>query len=162
MFPSSWLNLLLLDENSNPKSDIRCPLCGERLRIFRNGHYWRYRFEGNDRVAVQRYGCRNPGCPRKTFSIPPHPLLPVCRIPLCLLMVILKKHRAEDYTVSRCARWLKRSWNTAKRALATATRLLDWFTHKSGTGAIFNLSCRPSTWPAFTRAYSYAFFPGRR
>ena len=124
MFPSSWLNLLLYDENSNPKSDIRCPLCGEQYRICRNGHYWRYRYEGNDRVAVQRYGCRNPGCPRKTFSIPPHPLLPLCRIPLCLLMVVLKKHRAEGCTVSRCARWLKRSWNTARRALKTATRLL--------------------------------------
>lgn len=132
MFPSSWLYLLLLDENSNHKSDIRCPLCGEQYRICRNGYYWRYRFESDDRVAVQRYGCRHPGCPRKTFSIPPQPLLPLGRIPLCLLMVILKKYRTEDYTVSRYARWLKRCWNTAKRALTTATRLLDWFVHESG------------------------------
>lgn len=162
MFPSSWLNLLLYDENSNPKYDIRCPLCGEQYRICRYGHYWRYRFEGDDRVAVQRYGCRNPGCPRKTFSIPPHLLLPLCRIPVCLLMMILEKHRAESCTISRCARWLKRSWNTARRALKTATRLLDWFIHESGAGAFPGLPCLPSAWPAFTRAYSYAFFPGRK
>ena len=162
MFPSSWLYLLLSDKKSNPESDIRCPLCGERLRICRNGHYWRYWFDSDDKVAVQRYGCRNPGCPRKTFSIPPHPLLPFCRIPLCLLMMILKRHRVKGYTVSRCARWLKRSWNTAKRALSTAARLLDWFIQESGAGAFPNLPCRLLAWPAFTRAYSYAFFPGRQ
>jgi hypothetical protein len=88
--------------------------------------------------------------------------LPLCRIPLCLLMVSLKKYRAKKYTVSRCARWLKRSWNTARRALTTAARVLDWFVRESGAGALPIIPCRTPAWPAFTRAYSYAFFPGRR
>lgn len=75
MFPSSWLSLLLLDENSNPESDIRCPLCGECYRICRNGHYWRYWFDSDDKVAVQRYGCRNPGWPSSSAgTITPLPI----------------------------------------------------------------------------------------
>jgi len=161
MFPSSWLTILRSEENSNPKADIRCPLCGERLRICRYGHYWRYRFEDNGRLAIQRYGCLNPGCPRRTFSIPPHPYLPFCRIPLCLLMAVLIKHRVKKHTINRCARYLDLSWHTAKRALASAYRLLNWFIHESTAGAITLIPCLKHTWPAFTRAYSYAFFPDR-
>ena len=161
MFPSSWLSILRSEQNANPKADIRCPLCAERLRICRYGYYWRYRFEDDDRFAVQRYGCLNPGCPRRTFSIPPHPYLPICRIPLCLLMAVLIKYRLKKYTVSQCARLLNRSWNTAKRALTSASRLLNWFMHESSAGAIPMIPCLDHTWPAFTRAYSYVFFPAR-
>jgi hypothetical protein len=162
MFPSSWLTILRSDVNSNPKADIRCPLCGERLRICRYGHYWRYRFEDDGQVAVQRYGCLNPYCPRQTFSIPPHPYLPICRIPLCLLMVVLILHRVKKYSISRCARFLNLGWNTAKRALASAYRLVNWFVDESAAGAIPPIPCLEHTWPYFTRAYSYAFFPDRR
>jgi len=161
MFPFSWLTILLFDEKANNKPDIRCPLCGEKFRICRNGHYWRYQFESNDRVAVQRYSCRNPGCPRRTFSIPPHPLLPFCRIPLCLLIAVFQRHYVHKDSVSQCARWLNRSWNTAKRALKQAVRLLAWFTHESDAGAIPMTPCLPQSWPTFTRAYSYVFFPER-
>ena len=162
MFPSSWLSILCSCHNANHKSDIRCPQCGERLRLCRNGHYWRYRFEGDDRIAVQRFGCLNPGCPRQTFSIPPHPYLPVCRIPLCLLMAVLVLHRVKEYTISQCARFLNRSWNTAKRALTSAFRLLDWFVLESTADAIPQIPCLAHAWPAFTRAYSYAFLPALR
>jgi len=162
MFPSSWLSILQSEENTNPKADIRCPLCGERLRICRYGHYWRYRFESDDRFAVQRYGCLNPACPRRTFSIPPHPYLPICRIPLCLLMALLINHQSGRYSVSRCARWIKRSWNTAKRAVTSASRLVHWFVYESRAGTIALIPCLDHTWAAFTRAYSYAFFPARQ
>lgn len=162
MFPSSWLSILRSEKNATPKSDIRCPLCGEKRRIRCNGHYKRYQFESSDRIAVQRYDCRNPSCPRRTFSIPPHPYLPMCRIPLCMLMAVLIKYREEKYNISRCARWLNRSWDTAKRILTSASRLLKWFVHESHTGAIPLIPCLDHTWPAFTRAYSYAFFPARQ
>lgn len=161
MLPSSWLSILRSEKNANPKPDIRCPLCGERLRICRYGHYWRYRFEGDDRFAVQRYGCLNPYCSRRTFSIPPHPYLPTCRIPLCLLMSVLIKYREGKYNISRCARLLNRSWNTAKRALTSGFRLLKWFMHESHAGGIPLTPCLDHSWPTFTRAYSYAFFPDR-
>jgi hypothetical protein len=162
MFPSSCLTILLSDENANSKADIRCPLCGERLRICRYGHYLRYRFEDDGRLAVQRYGCLNPGCPRRTFSIPPHPYLPFCRIPLCLLMAVLINHRVNKHTINRCARYLKCSWHAAKRAFTSALRLINWFLRESSAGAIPLTPCLEHTWPAFTRAYSYAFFPDRR
>ena len=159
MFPFSWLSILFPDDKSNYKSDIRCPLCGERLRIRRNGHYFRYRFDKDETMAVQRYGCRNPGCPRRTFSIPPHPFLPVCRIPLCILMAVLIMFRVQKYSISLCARWLNRSWGTAKRSLTLAARILDWFTREANAGAIPKMPCVPGQWPGFVRAYSYAFCP---
>jgi hypothetical protein len=87
--------------------------------------------------------------------------LPLCRIPLCLLMAVLVLHRVEKYTISQCARFLNRSWNTAKRALTSTSRLLDWFVHESAAGAIPQIPCMVHAWPAFTRAYSYAFPPDR-
>jgi len=162
MFPFPWLFILRSEENANPKSDIRCPLCGERSRICRYGHYWRYRFEGDDRLAIQRYGCLNPICSRRTFSIPPHPYLPICRIPLCLLMAVLIKYREGKYNISQCARLLNRSWNTAQRALTSGLRLLKWFVYESHAGGIPLNPCLDHAWPAFTRAYSYTFFPDRR
>ena len=164
MSPLSWFIVLLSASkaNSNFKSDIRCPLCGECYRICRNGHYWRYRFEDDRHIAVQRYFCRNPDCLRKTFSVLPFPCLPFCRIPLCTLMVLYHEYTVHKRIVSQCARRLNRSWNTAKRALTTAARILDWFTHESGAGAIPIIPCLTHAWAAFTRAYSYAFFPDRR
>ena len=162
MFPSSWLSILCSGEKANPKADIRCPLCGERLRICRWGYYKRYRFDSDERFAVQRFGCLNPACPRRTFSIPPHPYLPICRIPLCLLMAVLIRYRAEKHTINRCGRFLNRTWRTAKRALTSAARLLDWFVKQSTAEAIEPIPCSDHAWPAFTRAYSYAFFPDRR
>lgn len=162
MFPFSWLSILFFESNSNPKADIRCPLCGERLRICRNGHYFRYRFEDDEPMAVQRYGCGNPACPRVTFSIPPHPYLPICRIPLCLLMAMLIKLRTQKYSINDCARWINSSWNTAKRAVTLAARLLDWFNREAEAGVIPKMPCLPNQWPDFIRAYSYAFCPPSR
>jgi hypothetical protein len=162
MFPFSWLSILFSEDNSNPKADIRCPMCGERLRIYRNGHYFRYLFGRNETMAVQRYGCRNPGCPRRTFSIPPHPYLPICRIPLCALMAIVIKFGSQKHSVNRCARWLNSSWNTAKRGLMLAGRILDWFTREAEAGVIPIMPCLPNSWHGFIRAYSYAFCPPLR
>ena len=159
MFPFSWLTIPPSEKNANKKSDVRCPLCGECCRICRNGHYRRYRFEGNDQFSVQRYCCRNPDCPRKTFSILPKPWLPYCRIPLCLLMALYRHHILEGKSINDCARKIRRSRHTAKRAVTLARRLICWFRKESVADILPPAPCGPWLWPAFIRAYSYAFFP---
>lgn len=150
-------------EKGNTKFDppARCPHCGERCRIIRHGSYHRYRFESSERIAVPRFRCRNPDCPRKTFSIPPHPYLPCCRIPLCILMALYQRHVLEKQRISACARWLGKTWNMIKRAVNLSKCLILWFRRETITGTLPAIPCADLNWPAVTRAYSYTFLPGR-
>jgi hypothetical protein len=75
-------------------------------------------------------------------------------------MTVLINHRINKHTLNRCARYLKCSWHTAKRALTSAMGLINWLLNEST--AVPLAPCREHNWPAFTRAYSYAFFPDRR
>jgi hypothetical protein len=160
MPPICWLNLLLLSSKDKENLHCRCPLCGERYRITRNGHYWRHRFDTNSgRTAVQRYCCGNPYCPRKTFSVPPPGLLPYCRIPLCILLQIYHHHFSDHHTISQCARHLDIVWNTVKRALNRMARILDLVRSETDAGCLPQVPVGPGVWPRFIRVFSYAFFP---
>lgn len=164
MLPFSlWPMVPFCIKKRNTKYDppARCPHCGERYRIIRHGSYWRYRFESTDRMAVPRYCCRNPDCPRKTFSIPTHPYLPYCRIPLCILMALYQRHVIEGQRISACARWLGKTWNMVKRAVNLSKRLIAWFKDETIAGTLPPIPCGDLNWPAVTRAYSYSFLPGR-
>jgi hypothetical protein len=46
--------------------------------------------------------------------------------------------------------------------LTSALRLMNWFIRESSVAAIPLTPCLEHAWPAFVRAYSYAFFPDRR
>jgi hypothetical protein len=164
MSPFCWLMLLLVSskDKKNLQIDCRCPLCGERHRITRNGHYWRYRFDTTSgRIAVQRYCCCNPYCSRKTFSILPPGLLPYCRIPLCILLQIYSQHFNDNCTVSQCAKRLDIGWNTVKRALNRMGRILDLVHTETGAGSLPKAPAGPGVWSGFIRVFSYAFFPER-
>ena len=164
MLPFSlWLMVPVYVKKINTKCDPPpcCHHCGERYRIIGHGSYWRYRFESTERMAVPRYCCRNPVCPRKTFSILPLPYLPYCRIPLCVLMALYHRHVVEKQKISDCVRWLGQTWNTVKRAANLAKRLIGWFNCQMITGTLPPTPCCDHHWPAVTRAYSYSFLPGR-
>ena len=77
----------------NLTSKIVCPECGERHRLTKWGFYTRYLFHGDDSLEIQRFRCLNRQCPRFTFSILPHPLLPVVRVPLCFMLLLLLMHQ---------------------------------------------------------------------
>jgi hypothetical protein len=111
-------------------------------------------------MAVPRYCCRNPACPRKTFSILPMPYLPYCRIPLCILMALHQRHVIEKQKINHCARWLGYTWNTVKRVANLAKRLIVWFNKETIAGDLPPIPCCDHHWPAVTRAYSYSFLPG--
>ena len=160
MPPICWLMLLLRSSKNKENLHHRCPICGERYRITRNGHYWRYRFDStSERIAVQRYCCGNPYCSCKTFSIPPPGLLPYCRIPLCILLQIY--HLIDNHTISQCAKRLNIGWNTVKRALNLIGRTLDLIRDETGVGSLPKMPVGPKVWALFIRVFSYAFFPER-
>lgn len=160
MPPICWLMLLLRSSKNKENLHCRCPTCAERYRITRYGHYLRYRFDtAPGRIAVQRYCCGNPYCPRKTFSIPPPGLLPYCRIPLCILLQIYHHHFEDHHTVSQCARRLNIGWNTVKRALNRMGRILDLVRAETGAGSLPEVPVGSGVWPRFIRVFSYAFFP---
>lgn len=160
MPPICWIMLLLLSSKDKKNLCCRCPICGERYRITRNGHYWRYCFDTTSgRIAVQRYYCGNPHCPRKTFSVLPPGLLPYGRIPLCILLQIYHHHFDDHHTVSQCARRLNIGWTTVKRALNRMGRILDLVRSETGAGSLPEVPVGHGVWPRFIRVFSYAFFP---
>jgi hypothetical protein len=164
MSPLSWmamLPVLVLKAKQNFKPDLCCPLCHEHRRIVRYGRYWRYFYESHERMAVQRYACRNPACPRRTFSVLPHAYLPMLRIPLCLQLELYRRHVVDCQSINRLARALHHGWNTIRRAVDLARRLLDWCRREITAEAMDPWPCRPVRWPAFCRAFSYAFMPAR-
>lgn len=162
MSPFSWMSILPVcveNAKNNLEPDIRCPQCHERWRIVRYGRYWRYRYESHERLAVARYACRNPSCSRRTFSLLPHAYLPWVRTPLCRLLALYQQHVHEGQAINHLARKLRQAWNTLRRAVNLARRILDWCGRELAADALPIWPCHRSRWPAFCRAYSYAFLP---
>lgn len=151
--------ILLLAKPESPP-EIRCPHCGERRRIASHGCYWRYRFEDNQKVAIPRHRCGCPACPRRTFSTLPYPLLPVIRLPAQVLIELLEMIvQGLRIGTSACARWLERSWHTARRAWRFARAVAPWILAEHARGSFG--SGGADSWIGFQRAFSHSFFPGR-
>ena len=64
--------------SGKPKQGRCCPFCSRPL-IICYGFYDRDHPERGELIKVQRYLCKAPGCPVKTFSIPPYPLPRIVR-----------------------------------------------------------------------------------
>jgi len=164
MSPFSWLSIVVsCIENANRKvqESVRCPGCNDHLRVGVHGCCRRYRYASQERMTVPRYICKNPNCPCQTFSELPHPYLPMARIPLCVLMDLYRFHVVENNTIARCARRFGHGWNTVKRAVALARRLVVFVGRELAAGQMPLWPCLPGGWPEFTRAFSYAFLPAR-
>jgi len=164
MSPISWLTLLIACAKSNPDlfQYCCCPVCGERYRITRHGFYFRSPPDnGGEYIAVQRYCCRCPDCPRRTFSIPPADFLPFSRIPLSQMLMVWLRHINGGQSIQRCAAYLSTGWNTAKRALRTVRKMIGLVRKEIPRGTLPKKPDRPGAWQTFTRIFSYAFFPHR-
>lgn len=162
MPPLPWAAMLPI-RPAKAKQNIEqacCPHCHERWRIVRYGHYKRYCYGSDEKMAVQRYACRNPACPRRTFSVPPHGFLPRVRIPLCLLMALYRLHVLDNKPLNALALKLHHSWTTIRRAVNLARRLLHWCRQEVAAEAMDPWPCHPQRWSAFVRVFSYAFRPG--
>lgn len=140
--------------------EVVCPVCGERHRLIKHGFYRRYLFSGDETIRIQRYRCYNGRCPRRTFSILPHPLLPVWRVPLCFLLTLLALHEGSGHAINALARATATTWSTLRRRIAAARRLRSWLAAESRAGTWGASPCLAPHrfWSGFTQGLSHAFF----
>jgi len=139
---------------------IFCPECGERYRWVKHGFYRRYLFDGEDQIAVQRYRCCNPDCPRCTFSILPYPFLRIVRLPLCVLMLLLER-RENGASIARLSRAVAKGKGVVRRALHKAERIRPWLDSEgvvAAWGPDPELSPKEG-WTAFIHDFSRVFYP---
>lgn len=140
-------------------SDVVCPQCGERRLIIKWGCYHRYLFDGDQAAAIQRFRCLNRSCSRFTFSVLPHPFLPVLRVPLCFLLALLSLHQ-KGHSIARLAREAGKRWAVIRRCLTVAYRVKAFL--KNEFADIGSPCLQPTlVWTAFAQRFSWAFFPNR-
>jgi transposase-like protein len=140
-------------------SDVVCPQCGERRLVIKWGCYHRYLFDGDETAAIQRFRCLNRHCSRFTFSVLPHPFLPVMRMPLCFLLALLSLHQ-KGCSIARLARAAGKRWAVVRRCLTVGCRVKAFLNDEF---ADIGSPCLQPTivWTAFVQRFSWAFFPNR-
>jgi hypothetical protein len=157
--PHPWNSLIsclseITRENCN--SIIYCSHCGNRHTYVKWGFYTRYLFD-DSLINIQRYRCDNDLCPRKTFSILPHALLPILRISLCMFMFILKKYE-QGNSIACIARETDSDWPKIQRWIARALSIRSWIGQEYAASPCLSAG---SKWLPFTRDFSWAFYPDR-
>jgi len=103
---------------------VVCPWC-RWLAGVKNGGYRRYGPKDEVLTRIQRYLCRNPGCPAVTFSVLPVGWLPVVRMTMELVFSLLAI--AETSSIRSGAAQAKCERATYRRRLGLGKRLLAWF-----------------------------------
>lgn len=160
--PHTW-NLLIsiLSENATKecKQLIRCPCCGNRERIPKYGFYSRYNFDDQTVVPIQRFRCDNTQCPRRTFSILPHPFLRILRASLCMFQFILSL-LASGKSIAAIARMTGQTWPRIQRWIRRAADIRSIIQTED---AFSPMPCiRPlREWPLFVRDLSHVCYPGK-
>ena len=146
----------------NLTSTVICPGCGERHLVIKWGSYQRYLFDDDEQVPIQRFRCLNRKCSRCTFSVLPHPFLPVVRVPLCFLLAILSFHQ-KGCSVAQLARKAGKRWTMVRRSLSTARRVRAFLQTEIYTIMGIGSPClNPgAVWTTFCQRFSWAFFPKR-
>lgn len=158
----SPLIAILLAANQVAKEKVTseniCPGCGERHLLIKWGFYNRYLFHGQEMIRIQRFRCLNNRCPRRTFSILPHPFLPIVRLPLCFIMSLLAMHQ-DNCPMAELARQSAKSWSVVRRTLVVAKRIQTVL--KTELESLLPCFDPAASWTVFTHAFSWALFPRR-
>ncbi len=151
-----------LVQSGKQEFPVHCPRCATTL-IIRHGTYLRAHPEEPVQVAVQRYLCKSPLCPRKTFSVLPYPLLPMIRHFYKTLLLCHLLHSQRHRTQAATARQLGVTRGVVKRLSIFCRRLVPWLKHEQ---VIADWGPDPTAnsgalWPDFCRDFSQAFYPKR-
>lgn len=154
---NSLISFLSKITRENSSSTIQCSHCGNSHCYTKWGHYSRYLFD-DELINILRYRCDNDQCPRKTFSILPRPFLPIVRASVSMLMYVLT--RAEQgVNIAQIARETGSTWSRTQRWVSKAGLIRNWL--KKEYGSTVACRCQASNWPAFTRDFSWTFYPAR-
>ena len=154
---SSLISFLSEITRKNCDSIVCCTHCGNRHTYVKWGFYSRYLFD-DELINIQRFRCDNDLCPRKTFSILPHALLPIMRASLCMLMYILKMYE-QGNSIAGIARHTGSNWTRIQRLIAKAMSIRDWIKQEyDRTCACLSASRQ---WTYFIRDFSWAFYPNQ-
>lgn len=141
---------------------LRCPHCATST-IIRHGTYLRSHPEESRQVAIQRYLCKCPNCPWKTFSVLPYPFLPIARHFFQALLLFHCLCNEKNYSQAAIAGQLNVTRGVAKRLGIFCRRFFPWLNHEkefADWGPGFEV--KPSAlWPDFIRDYSQTFYPKR-
>ena len=162
MTPPLIKMLLFLDAAAKKKvcGPAVCPECGTSHMCIKNGSYQRYLFSGEKLIRIQRYLCKNRQCPRRTFSILPHPFLRIVRLPLCLMRALLFLKKTGE-SLSGLSRRAGKSIGIVRRAIGFYEKLTRWLDRE---GRICTWGPSPcldpaAFWTVFNHDFSRAFFP---
>jgi hypothetical protein len=154
------ISLLEIDNSRKQEPSICCPHCTTNC-ITHYGSYLRSRPKLSVLQRIPRFRCKSPTCPWKTFSVLPHPLLPIVRhfsetIRRC--MSSISKQSQARYT-----RIFGLSRGVVKRLVILGAKFLPWFDHeKKIVGWGPNPDAIPLlSWPDFIRDFSQSFYPKR-
>ena len=143
------------------KQPVRCPFCSMCL-IICYGYYLRYHPERGELVKIQRYVCKAPGCPVKTFSIPPFPLLRIVRH---VYRTVEEGYMLMDERLNQASvgRLLTLARGVVRYVYEFGNRFFPFLDHEQSIaqwGAEFEIApC--SAWPCFIRDFSHHFYPKR-
>jgi hypothetical protein len=154
----------LSENNCSGKQEplIRCPHCATSL-IIRYGKYQRAHPEEPELADVQRYRCKSPDCPWKTFSILPYPFLPVVRHFLQTLFFFHCFFNIAGNTGACTAKQLGAKRGVVKRLASFCKRFNPWF-HSEKKIALWGQDPEADQnlfWTDFTRDFSQALYPKR-
>ena len=141
---------------------VRCPHCATTL-IVRHGTYQRAHPHEQELINVQRYRCKAPDCPWKTFSILSYPFLPIVRHFQQTVFFFHSLYNVERKTQADTARQLGVTRGVIKRLARFCHRFVPWFTQEKHIG-VWGPHPEVSPehfWIDYTRDFSQALYPMR-
>ncbi len=160
--PSSMHTIFKNTYSGKGEHSVRCPHCATTL-IIRHGSYQRAHPHEQELINVQRYRCKSPSCPWKTFSILSYPFLPVVRHFQQTIFFFHSLFNVEKKTQANTARKLDLTRGVVKRLAQFCHRFFPWFTMEKHIGAWGpDPEMAPgSFWMDYTKDFSQSLYPKR-
>ena len=154
--------IFLKSDSSKREHPVRCPHCATTL-VIRHGKYQRAHPDETELINVQRYRCKSPACPWKTFSILSYPFLPVVRHFQQTIFFFHSLYNVEKKTQVSTARQLGMTRGIVKRLAQFCRRFVPWFTMERHIGAWGpDPEIDPGRfWINYTRDFSQSLYPKR-
>lgn len=148
--------------NDKQEHPLVCPHCAASC-IIRYGKYLRRCPNDGELIGVQRYRCKSPDCPWRTFSLLRYPFLPIVRHCYQTLLFYHCLCHVQHQNQAAIARKLKVTRGVVRRLGIFSQRFTAWF---NGEKQIGDWGPDPQNndaalWADFTRDFSQSFYPSR-